>query len=69
MTNIIQSPDQHYTNQIEWWMIYDNNTKKIIIDPQQCSGFTSSPHTMAVFDTFEEIQEYIEDENLIFEES
>jgi hypothetical protein len=69
MKKIIESPDQHYTNQTEWWMIYDNNTKKIIIDSQQCSGFTSSPHTMVVFDTLEEIQEYIEDENLIFEES
>jgi hypothetical protein len=38
---------------------------KIIIPPQQCSGGTSSPFTMAIADTKEELEQYIQDNGLI----
>jgi hypothetical protein len=64
MKNIIESPDQHYTNQNDWWMIYDNDTKNIIIEPQQCSGYTSSPFTMVVSNDLENIEQYIINNNI-----
>lgn len=53
------------TTETEWWMIYDANTLQIIIPPQQCSGGTSSPYTMAISDTLEELDQYIQDNGLI----
>jgi hypothetical protein len=52
------------TNETEWWMIYDPATLKVIIPPQQCSGGTSSPYTMVIADTKEELEQYIADHGL-----
>jgi hypothetical protein len=54
------------TNETEWWMIYDTATLKVIIPPQQCSGGTSSPYTMVIADTREELEQYIIDNKLLF---
>ena len=54
------------TNETEWWMIYDAATLEVIIPPQQCSGGTSSPYTMAVADAREELDQYIIDNKLLF---
>ena len=54
------------TNETEWWMIYDVVTLKVIIPPQQCSGGTSSPYTMVIADTREELEQYIIDNKLLF---
>jgi hypothetical protein len=64
MTNVIQSPQQVFTNQNDWWMIYDNVTKNIIIEPHQCSGYTSSPFTMVVSNDLENIEQYIINNNI-----
>lgn len=53
------------TTETEWWMIYDANTFQVIIPPQQCSGGTSSPFTMVIAETREELEQYIQDNNLI----
>lgn len=47
------------TDENEWWMIYDADTKEIIIQPQQCLGGTSSQFTMVIADSKEELEEYI----------
>jgi len=64
MTNVIQSPNQHFTSQEEWWLVYDSSTRNIIVELQQCTGFTSSPFTMVTSDSLQEIEEYIIDNNL-----
>lgn len=67
--NAILTINNVTTNETEWWMIYDANTLKIIIPPQQCSGGTSSPYTMIISDTLEELEQYIEENDLILPES
>jgi hypothetical protein len=49
----VQTTDQ------DWWMIYNSDTKELVLEPQQCSGFTSSPFTMVVSDNKEELDQYI----------
>jgi hypothetical protein len=63
--DILPIVDGISTNETEWWMIYDANTLQVIIPPQQCSGGTSSPYTMAISDTREELEQYIQDNGLI----
>lgn len=63
--DVVQSATNIITNEIEWWMIYDANTLQVIIPPQQCSGETSSPYTMAIADSLEELDQYIQDNGLI----
>lgn len=63
--DVVPMVDEVTTTETEWWMIYDANTSQIIILPQQCSGGTSSPFTMVISDTKEELDQYIQDNNLI----
>jgi hypothetical protein len=56
---VIPFLDEVYTTDQDWWMIYDSETKIILAEPQQCTGYTSSPFTMVISDTKEELQEYI----------
>lgn len=69
--NIFPSPSELYTNDQQWWMIYDVDDKKIFVQPQQCSGYTSSFLTMVIGDSKEELDQYIIENNLvgIFEEN
>jgi hypothetical protein len=50
----INQPNEVETVADEWWFIYDEFTLTLVIPPQQCSGRTSSPHTMVICDTEEE---------------
>lgn len=63
--DVIPMVDSVITTETEWWMIYDANTLQVIIPPQQCSGGTSSPFTMVIADNQEELDQYIQDNNLI----
>lgn len=63
--DVVQSATNIITNEIEWWMIYDANTLQVIIPPQQCSGETSSPYTMAIADSLEELEQHIQENGLI----
>jgi hypothetical protein len=63
----IPSPDEVCTTEQDWWMIYDAISKQIIIEPQQCSGYTSSPLTIVVADSKEELEQYIADNELIYQ--
>jgi hypothetical protein len=67
-TNIYDNPTNVYTSESQWWLIYDLNTKDINYGPLQCSGYTSSPLTMVVSDTKEELDQYIIDNGLIYPE-
>jgi hypothetical protein len=60
--------DGIYTNETQWWIIYDSNTNNMITPPQQCIGKAFSPFTMVVSDTEEELLQYIKQNNLIFSE-
>ena len=42
-----------------WVFVYDNDTKKILMEPQQCSGTYTCAQTLVVADTLEECEEYI----------
>ena len=61
---VIPFPDEVHTTDQEWWMIYDADTRVIVIEPLQCSGYTSSPFTMVIADTKEELEQYITDHGL-----
>ena len=63
--DIIPFPQQIETTEQDWWMIYDVETLDVVVKPQQCSGLTSSPLTMVVADTEEELEQYIIDNDLI----
>jgi hypothetical protein len=62
-------PDEVHATEQDWWMIYDADTKVITIEPLQCSGYTSSPMTMVIADTKEELEKYIADHGLILDSS
>ena len=64
---VIPFPSEVYTNDQEWWFIYNSETKEIIIEPQQCSGYTSSPFTMIVTNSKEELEQYISENGLFIE--
>jgi len=63
---VIPFPDEVHTAEEDWWIIYDADTKLIVIEPLQCSGYTSSPFTMVIADTKEELDQYIVDNKLLF---
>jgi hypothetical protein len=63
--DVVPMVDGISTNETEWWMIYDAVTNKVIIPPLQCAGGTSSPYTMVIADTEEELNQYILDNGLI----
>lgn len=62
---IIYNVNSIFTSENEWWMIYDGITKEIIIQPQQCLGGTSTPFTMVITNSKEELDQYIIDQELI----
>jgi hypothetical protein len=63
--DVVPNVNNIITTETDWWIIYDANTNEVIISPQQCSGETSSPYTMVVADTEEELNQYIADNGLI----
>lgn len=60
---IIQ-PNNYLTDDEQWWFVYNAETLKLLMIPQQCSGKTSSPHIMVVMDTLEECETYISENDL-----
>jgi hypothetical protein len=51
---IIKQPNEVETAPEQWWFIYDESALTLVLPPMQCSGRTSSPHTMVVCETEEE---------------
>lgn len=49
----------------QWWFIYNETTKRVIVTPRTSSGKISSPHTLVVADTQEECENYIVNNNLV----
>jgi Fe-S-cluster-containing hydrogenase component 2 len=54
------------TTQDEWIMMYDDETKMILVEPQQCSGSHTCAITLVVADTKEELDQYIVDNGLVY---
>lgn len=54
------------TTQDEWIMMYDDETKKIFVEPSQCSGSHTCAITLVVADTKEELNQYIINNDLIY---
>ena len=63
--DVVENVTNIITNETDWWMIYDADTNEIIILPQQCVGETSSPYTMVIADTEEELNQFIVENGLI----
>jgi len=61
----ITDVDNIETTQEQWWIIYNDETKTVLLGPLQCSGYTSSPHVMVIGDTEKELLTYIEENDLI----
>lgn len=57
--NIINSPQEHFTNQNQWWFIYDSHTDQLISPPMQCEGYTTSPFSLCIDDSEEACWNYI----------
>jgi Fe-S-cluster-containing hydrogenase component 2 len=55
------------TTQDEWIMMYDDATKIILVEPSQCSGSHTCAITLVVADTKEELDQYIVDNALVYE--
>ena len=66
MTQVFQQPDNIYTNQAQWWFVYDASSNKITIAPLQSCGYISGPLTLVIADTKEELKQYIADHGLIY---
>lgn len=64
MINIHTQPSNLLTTENDWWFIFSED-KRIVVEPLQCSGGTTSPHTMVVADTLEELEQYIIDNALV----
>jgi len=60
----ITNVDNIETTQEQWWILYSDETKIVIEDPLQCSGYTSSPNIMVIADTEEELLTYIIDNDI-----
>jgi molybdopterin biosynthesis enzyme MoaB len=43
-----------------WTFVYDTDSKKILMEPQQCSGTYTCSQTLVIADSLEECEEYIE---------
>ncbi len=56
--NIEVTPEQ-------WWFLYNEETKIIIEGPEQCCGSITSPDSLIIGDTEEELDQYIIDNDLI----
>lgn len=62
---IIEGPITEYeTDGIVWWLVFDPVDQKLIIEPQQCSGKTSTPYNIFVGNTKEECDSFISENNL-----
>ena len=48
----------------KWTMLYDEDSKTILIEPQQCSGTYTCVDTLVVADTLEECVNYITEHEL-----
>lgn len=62
---IHNSPTNIQTTETDWWFLFDSESLKIVTEPQQCSGYTTSPYNMFVADSLEECEEYIKDNGII----
>tara|TARA_R110000803_G_scaffold159224_2_gene223390 strand:+ start:964 stop:1200 length:237 start_codon:yes stop_codon:yes gene_type:complete len=62
---IITEVNNIETDENQWWFIYNESTKIVIITPEVGYVAASSPHIMVISDSEEELVEYIEDSNLI----
>ena len=52
-------------NENQWALLYEENTKNILMDPQQAAGFYAVADVLVVADTKEELEQYIQDHGLI----
>lgn len=63
---IYNNPSEIVTTDKQWWFLYNTITKVILIEPSQCSGKTSSPHSLVVANTKEECDTYITSNDLYY---
>jgi hypothetical protein len=66
MIQVYQHPDNIYTNQAQWWFVYDASNNTITIAPLQSCGYITGPLTLVVADTQTELEVYIADYGLIY---
>jgi len=48
----------------QWVMLYEEESKNILIEPQQSSGFYTAVDILVVADSKEECEQFIADSNL-----
>ena len=52
-------------DQDKWILLYQESSKEIVMEPQQCGGLWTVVETLVVADTKEELDQYIQDHGLI----
>jgi hypothetical protein len=57
---IHNSPTNTQTLETDWWFLFDSESLKMVTEPQQCVGYTTSPYNMFIADSLEECEKYIE---------
>ncbi len=62
---LITEVNRTQTSDTDWWFLYNDETKDVLIEPNQRRSYVSSPHIMVIGDTEEELLTYIEDNDLI----
>jgi hypothetical protein len=63
MTNVYTKAVIEVTQE-QWVLLYEEESKKILLEPQQASGFYTAVDVLAVADTKEELDQYIGDNGL-----
>jgi hypothetical protein len=53
-------------DQDKWILLYEESSKEILTEPQQCGGLWTVVETLVVADTKEELDQYIVDNGLYF---
>lgn len=61
---VIDNPNDEQTDEIQFWFIYNVSENKVISPILQVSGYTTSPYRMVIGDTKEELENYIESNNI-----
>lgn len=60
----IITPGDYNLVEGQWWFLYNDFSKNIIIKPRQGAGKISSPHILVIGNTKEECEQYIVENNL-----
>jgi hypothetical protein len=60
----VTAPGNFNLTENQWWFIFNDASKLVIVKPRQGVGKISSPHTLVICDTKEDCESFITENNL-----